>query len=217
MAGFLWDPAFFIAMNPRGHWNSIYRLKNEREVSWFEPVSTVSLEMIEASGIVLETSVLDVGAGESRLVDGLLAKGLRHVALLDISVEALERTRARLGPAGRTITWIDADVAGEWSADPVDIWHDRAVFHFLTAPADRARYVRKLNELVKPHGTAIVATFALDGPEMCSGLPVVRYSPETLAAELGDDFALVESRRHVHTTPRGTTQSFQYVRFRRLR
>jgi SAM-dependent methyltransferase len=202
-------------MNRQDHWNSIYSLKNEREVSWFEPVPAVSLETIEASGIVPETSVLDVGAGESRLVDGLLAKGLRHIALLDISVEALERTRTRLGPLGRTVTWIDADVTGEWKADPVDIWHDRAVFHFLTDAADRARYVRKLNELVKPHGTAIIATFALDGPEMCSGLPVVRYSSNTLAAELGDNFALVETRRHDHTTPRGTTQSFQYSRFRR--
>ena len=202
-------------MNRQGHWNSIYTLKNERDVSWFEPVSTVSLEMIEASGIVPSTSVLDIGAGESRLVEGLLARGLRDITLLDISAEALERTRTRLGPAGRTITWIDADVTSEWTADPVDIWHDRAVFHFLIDPADRARYMRKLHELVKPYGTAIIATFALDGPEMCSGLPVMRYSPETLAAELGEDFALVESRRHTHLTPRGTTQSFQYSRFRR--
>jgi SAM-dependent methyltransferase len=203
-------------MNRQGHWNSIYSLRNEREVSWFEPVSTVSLAMIESSGIVPSTSVIDIGCGESRLVDGLLARGLRKITLLDISAEALERTRRRLGAAGRTITWIDADVTGEWTADPVDIWHDRAVFHFLTDAADRASYMRRLNELVKPHGTAIIATFALDGPEMCSGLPVVRYSPELLADELGNDFALVEARRHQHATPRGTTQSFQYSRFRRV-
>src|SRR5688572_3227185 len=204
-------------MNRQDHWNAIYRLKGGREVSWFEAAPTVSLEMIQASGIVPETSVLDIGGGESRLVDALIAIGLRRLAVLDISAEALEHARNRLGPAGKSVTWIEADVTGAWTADPVDIWHDRAVFHFLTDSADRARYMRKLNELVKPHGTAIIATFALDGPEMCSGLPVVRYSPETLTAELGDDFALVETRRHVHTTPRGTTQSFQYVRFRRLR
>lgn len=203
-------------MNQQDHWNAIYRLKGDRDVSWFEPASTVSLEMVDASGIVPETSVLDVGAGESRFVDGLLAKGLTRIALLDISVEALERTRTRLGPAGRTVTWIDADVSGEWTAEPVDIWHDRAVFHFLTDAADRARYMQRLNELVKPHGTAIVATFASDGPEICSGLPVVRYSTDTLGSEVGPDFALVESRRHRHITPNSVTQSFQYSRFRRV-
>ena len=203
-------------MNRQDHWNAIYRLKGERQVSWFEPAATVSLDMVDASGIVPETSVLDIGAGESRFVDGLLAMGIRRIALLDISAEALERTRTRLGPAGRTVTWIDADVTGEWTADPVDIWHDRAVFHFLTDAADRARYMRRLNELVAPHGTAIIATFAPDGPEICSGLPVMRHSPDTLSAEIGPDFALVESRKHSHVTPNNVTQSFQYSRFRRV-
>ena len=172
--------------------------------------------MVEASGIVPETSVLDVGAGESRFVDGLLAKGLRCIALLDISVEALERTRTRLGPAGRTLTWIDADVSSAWTTEPVDIWHDRAVFHFLTDAADRASYMQRLNALVKPHGTAIIATFAPDGPEICSGLSVMRHSPATLGSEIGPDFALVESRKHSHVTPNNVTQAFQYSRFRRV-
>lgn len=204
-------------MNRQDHWNAIYRLKGERDVSWFEATPTVSLAMIEASGIVPETSVLDVGAGESRLVDALLARGLRTIAVLDVSVEALEHTRNRLGALGQSITWIDADVTGDWIAEPIDIWHDRAVFHFLTDAAERRRYVERVHELVKPHGTVIIATFALDGPQICSGLPVVRYSCESLAPELGPHFALVETRRHSHTTPRGTTQSFQYSRFRRLR
>jgi hypothetical protein len=113
-------------------------------------------------------------------------------------------------------TWIAADVTGDWSLKPMDIWHDRAVFHFLTDAADRTRYVRHLRETLKRDGSAIIATFALDGPEKCSGLPVARYSPETLAAELGDGFALVESVPHVHRTPWGTTQSFQYSRFTRV-
>ena len=203
-------------MNRQDHWNAIYRLKSEREVSWFEPAATVSLEMVDASGIVPKTSVLDIGAGESRFVDGLLARGLTRIALLDVSVEALDKTRTRLGARGKTVTWIDADVTGEWTADPVDIWHDRAVFHFLTDAADRARYIARLKELVKPHGTVIIATFAPDGPEMCSGLPVVRYSSQELETELGSPFVLVESRRHAHVTPRGTTQAFQYSRFRRV-
>jgi SAM-dependent methyltransferase len=203
-------------MNRHDHWNAIYRLKGEREVSWFESTSTVSLEMVDASGVVPETSVLDIGAGESRFVDGLLARGLTRITLLDVSVEALERTRTRLGMRGKAVTWIDADVTGDWTADAVDIWHDRGVFHFLTDAADRERYRQKLTELVKPHGTVIIATFAPDGPEICSGLPVVRYSPETLGAELGPSFILVQTRRHTHVTPRGTTQSFQYSRFRRV-
>ena len=202
-------------MNRQDHWNAIYRLKGERDVSWFEAAPTVSIEMIQASGIVPETSVLDIGGGESRLVDALLALGLRRLAVLDVSAEALEHTRNRLGPAGKSITWIEADVTGDWTADPVDIWHDRAVFHFLTDPAERARYFDHMVKTVSPNGTAIIATFALDGPEMCSGLPVVRYSPETLAREIGPPFVLVETRRHTHVTPRGTTQSFQYSRFRR--
>jgi SAM-dependent methyltransferase len=202
-------------MNRQDHWNAIYRLKGEREVSWFEAAPTVSIEMIKASGIVPETSVLDIGAGESRLVDALLAIGLRRIAVLDVSAEALERARNRLGPAGKLVKWIEADVTADWSADPVDIWHDRAVFHFLTEPGDRARYVAHLRTTVKPNGTALIATFAPDGPAMCSGLPVVRYSPETLDAELGPPFVLVETRRQTHVTPRGTTQSFQYSRFRR--
>ena len=202
-------------MNRRDHWNAIYRLKGEREVSWFEAALTVSVEMIQASGIVPETSVIDIGGGESRLVDALFAIGLRRLAVLDISAEALEHARNRLGPAGKSVTWIEADVTGGWAADPVDIWHDRAAFHFLTDAADRARYLAHLKKTVKANGTAIIATFAPDGPEMCSGLPVVRYSPETLDAELGPPFVLVERRRHTHVTPRGTTQSFQYSRFRR--
>jgi SAM-dependent methyltransferase len=209
-------PAFFIAMNPQEHWNALYRLKGERDVSWFEAVPARSLEMLDAAGLTPTSCVLDVGGGESRLVDALLAKGLRRLAVLDVSAEALERTRTRLGPLGKTVAWIDADVTGDWTIEPVDIWHDRAMFHFLRQPAERAGYVAQMKRTLKPNGSAIIATFATDGPEVCSGLPVVRYSPETLAAELGSDFALVESRKHTHVTPKNAMQSFQYSRFRRL-
>lgn len=129
---------------------------------------------------------------------------------------ALRRAQSRLGAAAAAATWIERDVTGDWSLDPMDIWHDRAVFHFLTAPDDRARYLEHLRQTLKLHGTAIVATFALDGPATCSGLPVARYSPATLAAELGDGFHLVEAVPYLHPTPWGSTQSFQYSRFTRV-
>ena len=198
------------------HWESIYSTRGERELSWFEAVPAVSLELIEAAGLSAGTCVVDVGGGESRLVDELLARGLECLAVLDVSHEALVHARARLGEAAHTVTWIEADVTGAWSLKPMDIWHDRALFHFLVAADDRRRYVSHLRETLKLHGSAIIATFGPDGPERCSGLPVVRYSPSGLAAELGDGFTLIESRPHEHTTPGGTMQSFQYSRFRRV-
>ena len=204
-------------MNREEHWNTLYRTKGERDVSWFEQIPAVSLQMIEAAGLSADTCIVDVGGGESRLVDQLLARGLDCVAVLDVSHEALVRTRRRLNEVARTVTWIEADVTGEWSVKPMDIWHDRATFHFLIDPDDRRRYVMHLRETLKLRGGAIIATFATDGPERCSGLPVARYSPASLSDELGDGFILIESRPHHHTTPDGTIQSFQYSRFRRVR
>lgn len=200
-------------MDRQTHWNDVYATKAERGVSWFEALPSVSLEMLDAAGLNETSCVLDVGGGESRLVDALVGRGLDCVAVLDVSATALEHARTRLGTAAETVTWLAADVASEWSLKAMDIWHDRAVFHFLTEPADRARYVAQMRDVLKAGGTAIVATFAPDGPEKCSGLRVARYSPETLAAELGAPFNLAESRRHLHQTPWGTTQAFQYSRF----
>lgn len=197
------------------HWDGIYRVKRERDVSWFEAAPLVSIEMIEAAGLTPETCVVDIGGGESRLVDSLLAKGLDCLAVLDISGEAIHHAQERVGTHAQEVTWMHVDVTSEWSLAAMDIWHDRAVFHFLTAPEERARYVGHLLHTLKPGGAAIIATFALDGPMTCSGLPVVRYTPETLAAELGESFALVDARSHQHVTPWGTTQSFQYSRFYR--
>lgn len=200
-------------MDRRKHWQQIYRSKAERDVSWFEDVPAVSLRLMEAAGLTTDTCVLDVGGGDSHLVDELLSRGLDCLAVLDVSVDALNRAKARVATAATVPIWIAADVTGAWTVKPMDIWHDRAVFHFLTAPDDRARYVGHLRDVLKRRGTAIIATFALDGPDRCSGLPVVRYAPDALAAELGDDFDLVESVPHVHQTPWGTAQSFQYSRF----
>ena len=155
--------------------------------------------------------MIDIGGGDSRLVDHLVARGVQCLAVLDISAAALRRAAARL--PGAPVTWIEADVAGEWSAPPVDRWHDRAAFHFLTDAADRARYVAHLTQVLKLGGQAIIATFALDGPQKCSGLPVVRYSAETLAAELGPTFRLVQTLTDEHHTPTGGVQRFCYNRF----
>jgi trans-aconitate methyltransferase len=197
------------------HWNAVFTTKREDEVSWFEREPAASLRLLDAAGLTTDTCVIDVGGGESHLVDTLIRRGLRCLMVLDVSGAALERTRARLGPLGGIPTWIEADVTGHWSVEPVDIWHDRAVFHFLTDSQDRTAYRWHLLETVKPGGAAIIATFALDGPEKCSGLPVMRYSPATLAQELAPDLELVESFPHIHRTPWGATQSFQYSLLRR--
>lgn len=202
-------------MTRRTHWNTVYSTKGEQDVSWFETVPAISLEMIEAAGLTADTCVLDVGGGDSRLVDALLARGLDCLAVLDVSHAALERARARLAAHAAIPIWLEADVTADWSVKPMDIWHDRAVFHFLVDAGERQRYLAHLHATLKTGGTAIVATFAPDGPERCSGLPVARYSAEGLAAELGPAFALVESRPHHHVTPWGAIQSFTYARFRR--
>lgn len=199
------------------HWNTVYTTRTEREVSWFEPVPECSLQMLDAAGVGTDACVIDVGGGDSHLVDALLDRGFHCLAVLDISGAALLRARERLGARASVPTWIDADVISDWSWRPSDVWHDRAVFHFLTTPADREAYGRHLHDTLKVGGTAIIATFALDGPEKCSGLPVARYSPESLAAELGDSLQLAESESHGHSTPWGATQSFQYSRFTRMR
>ena len=204
-------------MDRHEHWQRVYTTKGEHHVSWFESVPAVSLRLIEAAGLTPETCVLDVGGGDSRLVDYLAARGLDCLAVLDVSEAALERAQRRLGERATLPIWIAADVTSDWSLTPMDIWHDRAAFHFLVDVSDRAHYVRHLRETLKLNGSAIIATFALDGPERCSGLPVSRYSPATLAAELGDGFALVESEPHSHQTPSGVLQSFQYSRFLRIR
>jgi SAM-dependent methyltransferase len=202
-------------MDRRTHWDTVYSTKGERDVSWFEAVPTVSVQLMEAAGLRPDTCVIDVGGGDSRLVDVLVARGLQCLTVLDVSSAALGRAQARLAAASTIVTWVHADVTGDWPQKPVDIWHDRAVFHFLTAPNDRVRYLAHLQQTLKPHGTAILSTFALEGPMMCSGLPVVRYSAETLTAELGGDFRLIEALKYDHRTPWGAIQPFVYARFER--
>jgi hypothetical protein len=203
-------------MDAKQHWETVYSTKGERDVSWFEALPAMSIRMIEAAGLNPNTCIIDVGGGDSRLIDALAARGLDCLAVLDVSAAALQRAQARLGDRAPALTWIEADVTTDWSLKPMDIWHDRAVFHFLTTADARARYRVHLRQTLKVGGAVVIATFALDGPLQCSGLPVERYSAEMLVAELGDDFRLLETLPHLHRTPSGTTQSFQYSRLRRV-
>ena len=202
--------------NRQSHWQKTYSDRGEAGVSWFEQRPEVSLDLIARIGATAASSLIDIGGGASRLVDALLDAGWRSLAVLDISNVALDAARQRLGGAASQVDWIVADVTRWRPGRTYDIWHDRAAFHFLTDAADRDAYVERLTTAVKPGGHAIIATFAPDGPERCSGLPVMRYNSALLAAALGPSFRLVEERRHRHTTPWGSTQAFQFSVLRRV-
>src|SRR5574337_523720 len=203
-------------MNRKQHWEEVYRTKPENMVSWFQPRPEISLELIHAAGVHKTDALIDVGGGASRLVDHLLAEGFTDISVLDIAELALQKDQARLGDAATRVHWIAADIT-EWQAQrKYQLWHDRAVFHFLTDPADRAAYRSKLETALLPGGTVIIASFSLQGPERCSGLPVQRYSHESLAAELGPRFKLKAQRDEAHRTPTGKIQNFQYSMFVRV-
>jgi len=202
-------------LSRQAHWENVYATRGEREVSWFQERPALSLELIGAAGATPASSVIDVGGGASRLVDALLAGGFKVVTVLDISAAALTASRRRIGSAAATVTWIVSDITTWEPPQTYDLWHDRAVLHFLTDAGDRAAYVTRLMKALRPGGHAIIGTFALDGPERCSGLPVVRYDASRLANLLGPQFELVDSRTQNHATPMGGTQRFQFSLFQR--
>ncbi len=199
----------------RNHWEQVYQNKGEDETSWFQPRPETSLALIRATGEPLDAPFIDVGGGASRLVDHLLDEGWTELSVLDIAPSALATTRARLGDRASRVNWLEADLLEARLPGPWRIWHDRAVFHFLTDENDRTRYLEQLRNNLEPGGHVIIATFAPDGPEACSGLPVQRYAPGELARALGDAFQLQESVTEDHHTPAGKVQSFTYCRFRR--
>ena len=199
----------------QSHWENVYRTKGERGVSWFQEAPTASLELIRATGVGPDASIIDIGGGASRLADALLADGFGSVTVLDVSEKALATARNRLGPRAERVIWIVADVTAWRPAKSYDVWHDRAAFHFLTEPSDRAAYAGCVREAVRPGGHGIIGTFAPDGPERCSGLPVVRHDGTSIGEMLGPSFRLIESRRHDHGTPDGNVQRFQFSRFQR--
>jgi trans-aconitate methyltransferase len=199
----------------RGHWEKVYATKPENEVSWFEESPATSLELIHSTGVSKDAAVIDVGGGASRLVDFLLREDYSDVTVLDIAEQALAITRRRLGDHASRVRWIAADITQWEPASSWDVWHDRAVLHFLTSPEDRRAYVLRLLQALRLRGHLIIGTFAPDGPEQCSGLPVQRYDAAALEETLGQAFKLVEVRRCEHHTPMQRVQQFQFCRFLR--
>jgi ubiquinone/menaquinone biosynthesis C-methylase UbiE len=198
----------------KDHWQRVYSEKAESEVSWFQQHPALSLELIKSAHLPPDARIIDVGGGASRLVDHLLAAEYRNLTVLDVAEEALAQAQRRLGPAVSVVDWVVADIT-RWRPDVAyDVWHDRAVFHFLVEPEERAAYLRTLRRAVRSGGAVVIGTFALEGPERCSGLPVVRYSPQSLTRELGEGFELLESATEAHQTPSGKIQHFQFSRFR---
>lgn len=198
-------------MNSRTHWDHVYRTKSGDKVSWYRPHLERSLAFIESVAPDRAAAIIDVGGGESTLVDDLVARGYRDLTVLDIAPAAIAVARARLGAAADRVTWLQADiVAADLPERRFDLWHDRAVFHFLTDPAQRAAYVRQVLRAVRPGGHVVVATFGPAGPDQCSGLPVMHYDAPSLHREFGGGFRLVDSATELHRTPRGATQQFTY-------
>jgi SAM-dependent methyltransferase len=199
------------------HWEGIYRTRGTDQVSWFQAHARSSLRLIQDSGAGLDAGIIDVGGGASVLADNLLDAGYRNLTVLDLAESALATSRRRLGPRARQVTWLAADITrAQLPIAAYDVWHDRAVFHFLTDPADRERYVQQVLHAVKPGGHVIVATFGPDGPLQCSGLDVVRYAPDALHAEFGARFRLLRHEAEIHHTPAGKEQEFVYCYCRRI-
>lgn len=203
-------------MQSKAHWEDVYTNKAVTDVSWFQEHAQQSMHLIEQTGIAKNAGIIDVGGGASTLVDDLLGKGYYNVTVLDLSEAALMASRVRLGERAHDVTWLTGDITQvELPLHAYDVWHDRAVFHFLTRREEREAYVRAVLRAVKPGGHVIVATFAEDGPTKCSGLPVMRYSGDALYAEFDAPFTLLRQEREEHRTPFGTVQKFVYCHCRK--
>lgn len=198
-------------MDRKQHWEQVYTTKASNHVSWFQERADQSLALIHHAGMAKDAAIIDVGGGASNLVDDLTAEGYSDLTVLDLSSAALDVAKQRLGKQAETVQWVVGDVTqADLPANHFNVWHDRAVFHFLTDPTDRQAYVEQVMRSVRPNGHVIMATFAEDGPEKCSGLPVMRYNPKTLHAEFGDAFLLVKHEKEAHHTPFGMVQQFVY-------
>jgi ubiquinone/menaquinone biosynthesis C-methylase UbiE len=204
-------------MDHKAHWENVYTTKADDRVSWFQAHTDTSMRLIRASGLGKDAAIMDVGGGASTLVDDLLAEGYANVTVLDLSGAALEASRRRLGASSQNVRWLEADITQVALApSSVDLWHDRAVFHFLTSRADRVAYVGQVLRALKPGGYVIISTFGAEGPTQCSGLPVERYAPEGLHAEFGEVFRMLSHEEQVHHTPFGTDQHFIYCMCRKV-
>ena len=200
----------------KGHWQSVYESKGEQQTSWFRPHLDESLRLVDGLALDPATPVIDIGGGRSNFVDDLLARGFSDLAVLDLSEAALAEARTRLGRTAASVQWIRGDVLDARLPEArYGLWHDRAVFHFLNEPADQARYVALAASSVRQGGALIIATFAADGPEKCSGLPVSRYDADALAARFAPAFVRIADSRELHRTPFDNEQAFTYVLLRR--
>jgi 2-polyprenyl-3-methyl-5-hydroxy-6-metoxy-1,4-benzoquinol methylase len=199
--------------NQKDHWERVYQKQSPAEVGWYQAYPEKSLKLINNTCEGTDCRIIDVGGGTSKLSEHLLDQGYTKLTVLDISSNSIEKAKSQLGAKSSSITWIAADITKYSFNEQYDVWHDRAVFHFLSKTEDRKRYINSLNQTLMLNGHLIMATFSLDAPPKCSGLPVVRYSPETLQNELGDNFNLVESFTDKHVTPSGVPQNFIFCRF----
>lgn len=199
--------------DPKEHWENVYQKESPEELSWYQDNPEMSLKLIAATGVGLDGNIIDIGGGTSKLAGLLVVQGHKKVTVLDIASRSIEEARLTLGEQSNKIKWIEADVTNYNFAEKYDLWHDRAVFHFLTDSHDRERYVDAVQQSLKAGGHLIIATFGLKGPRKCSGLHVVRYSPETLHKEFGINFDLVETFVEVHSTPSKVQQKFVYCHF----
>lgn len=199
--------------DPRSHWESVYIQKGDQQTSWFQEEPTLSLRLIEEVAADRASHILDAGAGRSRLAECLVDRGYDRITVVDLSAAALEEMREQMGSKAASVRFIAGDLLELGTIDPVDVWHDRAVFHFLTEPEQRNRYLGVVQRSLRPGGHLILATFAPDGPEACSGLPVSRYDAEALADAVGAGFVLRQAMREIHTTPWGAKQPFTYAVF----
>jgi SAM-dependent methyltransferase len=198
-------------MDVKKHWDKVYATKAPESVSWYRAQLETSLALIERAAVARSASIIDIGGGESTLVDDLLLRGYKTLNVLDVSPTAIEVTKKRLGTAAKQVRWLVGDIVEiELEPHAYDLWHDRAVFHFLTTPERRLAYVRQVTRAVRPGGHVIISTFGPEGPTKCSGLDVMRYDAESLHGEFGGHFRLVESSKELHETPFGTTQQFLY-------
>ncbi len=198
-------------MESMSHWEKVYANRAPDAVSWYQPRATVSLDLIRRIGVAPGSRIVDVGGGASTLVDDLLAEGMADLTVLDISAAALSLAQVRLGARSAAVQWIHGDITqAQLPPAAYDIWHDRAVFHFLTDAGDRAAYVEQVRRAVRPGGHVIVAAFGPEGPTQCSGLPVVRYAPGQLHAQFGRRFELLDHLSEAHRTPAGAIQQFVY-------
>jgi ubiquinone/menaquinone biosynthesis C-methylase UbiE len=198
----------------QNHWEQVYQSKESNSVSWYQEYPDQSMRLIEQVVASKEDAIIDVGGGASVLVDSLLQKGYHRLAVLDISAAALKCAQQRLCERAQMVEWLVADVTGFEPPHRFSLWHDRAVFHFLTAEADRNKYLAVLRKALEPRAHLVIATFAEDGPEMCSGLPVQRYDGEKMKATLGNEFEMLEQQVETHTTPAGGVQKFNYFLLR---